>query len=521
MSNPLGRRTRIAIGFASLLAVSPGAMADARAWLSGGARADAVLTLRSIDEADEAMRSLVRSAEIDWLPRASRLLEATNLSTGTDTTRSMVIAVMPAPDAETLPQIVTILPTRSSDALIDAFDAQRVDEGNDLYSFSFAGREYHGRVLPDGHFAISADANTLASLATDNSETNPPSPVRLELLASGSIASLNALLTQAGADDLPTEMFEPILQQADGVIIDLTPDAQSLRADVLVTPLEEGDLDGETGTDRPGTLGPAPFPATDYVFLAHGRLDHPLFARWAKPLLTDTLGLTEDNSQALQRASLLISAPETLFGSGGATVSLALEGEAPQAVQAAVRRALARADGATVDSGASSRVGVPLDHLRFAPPTNATGERPGFGGGIGGMLLGGGRMDPGADQSIAGRMFTRNGRVYLTSATEGEKLDRLIAFSDRTTSVESTGPLNTWLDRLGREQDVRLALNIAPIVKWFAGPARITLPEEIAPVVGGLRTEEGVIRATVLVPAEVIKTLEQFRRVASSMERDR
>ncbi|MCR9217045.1 MAG: hypothetical protein NXI14_07565 [bacterium] len=521
MSNLLGRGTRIAIGLASLLAASPGAIADARAWLSGGTAADAVLTLRSIDEADNAMRSLVRSSEIDWLPRASRLLEATNLSTGTDTTRSMVIAVLPAPHAESLPRIVTILPTRSSDQLIDAFDARRVDEATDLYSFSFAGREYHGRVLPDGHFAISADADTLVSLATDNSETDSPAPVRLELLGGGSIASLNALLTQAGADDLPTEAFAPILRQADGVIFDLTPDAQSLRADVLITPLDGGDLDGETGGDRPETLGPAPFPATDYVLLAHGRLDHPLFARWTKTLLADTLGLAEDDSKALQRASLLISAPETLFGSGGATVSLALEGEDPQSVQAAVRQALSRADGATLEAGASSRVGVRLDHLRFAAPTNANGERPNLGGGIGGMLLGGGRMDPGADQSIAGRMFTRNGRVYLTSATEGEKLDRLIAFSDRTTSVESTGPLNTWLDRLGREQDVRLALNIAPIVKWFAGPARITLPEEIAPVVGGLRTEEGVIRATVLVPAEVIKTLEQFRRVASSMERDR
>lgn len=520
MAYGLGWNTRVACALALLVPTASTALADARAWVSGSAEAaDLVLTLRSVDEADASLRSLSRTAEIDWLPPASRLLEATSLSAGVDTSRPLVIAMLPGAGEEAIPRIVTILPTTSSDALLQAFDAQVLPDSPGLHGFTFAGRPYHARVLPDDHFAISADAGALRALATDGSESRADAPIRLELLGSGSLASLNALLQQAGADELPTELFEPLVADAERLVIDLTPDASSLRADIRIVAREGGELRPSAAPTR--LLEAAPFPDVEFVFLAHGRLDHPLFARWMRPVLTDTLGLGEEEASGLRSASLLISAPETLFGSGGATVSVALQGEHTQALQASIRRSLSALRGASVDAGASSRVGVRLDHLRFAAPTNANGERPNLGGGIGGMLLGGGRMDPGADQSIAGRMFTRNGRVYLTSATEGEKLDRLIAFSDRTTSVESTGPLNTWLDRLGREQDVRLALNIAPIVKWFAGPARITLPEEIDPVVGGLRTEEGVIRATVLVPAEVIKTLEQFRRVASSMERDR
>ena len=526
MVNGVGWSGRMAIGATLAVTATSVAFADARSWVSGADRpAEVVLTLRSVDEADSSLRALTRAAEIEWLPRASRLLEATNLSAGIDTGRSLVIAML-APEEGAAPAIVSIVPSTSAEAMLGAFGATPVDGSSDLHRFSFAGVEYAGRVLPDGHFAISGDPEALRSLSDDGSEVEHEAPVRVELRGAGSVESLEALLDGAGVDGLPADLLEPFTEIADRVVLDLTPDSESLRAEILITPIEGSDLDLAPTEADDTELSDAPFPATDYVCLAHGRLDHPLFAEWMNPLLTGALGLDEDDAREMRSASLLVSAPETLFGSGGATVSIALEGEGADLVRASVRRALAGVSGATVEAEASSRVGVALDHIRFSPQAATPGGGPNFGGGIGGMLLGGGPMDPGADQSIGGRMFSRNGRVYLTSATEGEKLDRLIAFSDRTTSVEAAGPLGDWLDRLGRERNVRMALNIAPLVKWFAGAARmggtsITLPDDIAPVVAGMTADDEGIRATVLIPAEVLQTLEQFRRAGESMGRDR
>lgn len=529
MLNTPNCRTRIAIGIAALLTTASVTLADARAWLSGpDLPADVVLTLRSVDEADAALRSLTRAAQINWLPTASRLLEATNLRAGLNTGRPLAIALLPGGDDDSAPTVVSILPSTTPEQLLKAFEAEATTDSTDLYTFSFADREYAARVLPDGHVAISTDAGALRSLRFgEASQPLTAAPMRLELVGAGSLNSLNSLLQQAGSDALPTAILEPLVEDAQRVIIDLTPDAQSLRADIGIVPRERGKGTDGLSSVPADPLAHAPFPGTDYVFLAHGRLDHPLLARWMKPLLTDTLGLSEETIRGLTSVSLVIDAPETLFGSGGATMSLAFEGERVESVRESMRQAISGVDGASVEPGASSRVGVTLDHVRIAPRIgDASGRPDARGGGIGAMLFGGGRMDPDAQQSISARMFTRNGRLYLTSATEGERLDRLIAFNDRTTTLESTPPLRGWLDRLGSGQDARFALNIAPLMKYLTGAARMSgnslnLPEEVAPVVAGLRSDEQGIRATVLVPAQVIQTLEQFRLAGESRGRDR
>ncbi|XOV75642.1 MAG: hypothetical protein ACFHWZ_00990 [Phycisphaerales bacterium] len=174
------------VRLALLVPTASTALADARAWVSGSAEAaDLVLTLRSVDEADASLRSLSRTAEIDWLPPASRLLEATSLSAGVDTSRPLVIAMLPGAGEEAIPRIVTILPTTSSDALLQAFDAQVLPDSPGLHGFTFAGRPYHARVLPDDHFAISADAGALRPgdrrLRIPSRRTDPPRTPRIRL----------------------------------------------------------------------------------------------------------------------------------------------------------------------------------------------------------------------------------------------------------------------------------------------------------------------------------------------------
>ena len=155
MVNGVGWSGRMAIGATLAVTAASSAFADARSWVSGADRqAEVVLTLRSVDEADSSLRALTRAAEIEWLPRASRLLEATNLTAGIDPSRSLVIAMMAAEEGAA-PAIVSVVPSTSAEAMLEAFGATPVDGSPDLHGFTFAGVEYAGRVLPDGHFAMS------------------------------------------------------------------------------------------------------------------------------------------------------------------------------------------------------------------------------------------------------------------------------------------------------------------------------------------------------------------------------
>jgi hypothetical protein len=519
---------RITIQLASLAALSTAAQAlgDAPAWVGsmpGGPQV--TLSMSSIEGADSSLRDLARSAQIDWLPTAGRLLSSMNLSPGIDTSRPIAFGfrMEDATEGERL-RFLAVLPAERPSAIAANFEALPSPEHPGLFAFEFADRSYFARVLPDDHLAISDSPNLLLALPASGVgalEPQASKPISLTLHGDRSLVVLAALIEGSGLAEQPLAGLGEDSAWPEGVrtiSLDAAPSSDLLSLAIRIEAEPESEQAQRWQTSETVQLGAVPFPQTDAMVVMQGSTADPVMASILSDLAEGLLGIDAGTIAAADSVALLVDAPANILEFSNISVSLALTTDAADELRAAIAGAIERRSGAVIARNASTRAGVSIDRFRLSGAPDRAGQRDGVG-----RLLPNRRSEGG---QIDGRMFTRNGRLYLTSSSTEEGLDRLIAFGPDSDSIDASEFFEEPFSRLPAGSGGRLALNIRPLATasvigaGFQG-GRIELPQVLPPVVASLRTHQSGIEATIIAPAQAIQLLNQVRRVAGEIDRNR
>ncbi len=393
--------------------------------------------------------------------------------------------------------------------------------------FTFAEREYLARVLPDDHLAISDSADLLNSLQNDRDNAVGPNedqasgPIRLTLRGDRSIRLLQSIVTTASGNEeqAPEEQTFAWPEDVESIQIHLTPSAESIEIGMQLVAEPGSELASQWNLARETRLEPIPLPNTEAVLVVQGSMNDGATREFFLPLAAQLLGLNPDAMPDTDSFALLVEPPANMMEFSGLATTVVLTSANPEQTREDLRRIIASLPAAGLTPDAATRVGVSID--RFSVNRNGNNQaQPDRRDGLARFLP---QARGGQSGSIEGRMFSRNGRVYITTTSTQNGLDRLIAFSPESTSIESTGSIGDWMARLPENAGGRLALNIESTVQMYSMfsslvSSRIEVPDEISPIVASLRTGDGRVQANIILPADTLKVIGQVWKSAAGMK---
>jgi len=501
------------------------AMADAGRWLDGQ-RPDALLELTSFGGADAAVRGLTRRAQVDWMPPVHRLLSVSRMTPGADMDRPVAIGFFAGEAGAGGLDFVAVIPGERPAVIAANFDAVPSMAHAGLFEFVFAGEEYFARVLSDDHLAISNAPARLGALqqGDDRVAGETDAPMVLTMRGDRGAMVLASLFDGLEMDLGLLDSMPEFGDEVERVRLALTPSAAGLRVDFTLHAAAGSDAARAWSEGNGSAMEGIPFPSGDFLLVAQMQAQHVVVRELLLNELSGVLGIDARSFERARSLSVLVGAPGPMFGGGMPAVSLAIESEDSDAVRSEIGRAIRAVRGGSYTAEASRRVGVALDH--WSVPMNGAGgngaQATRSGPALG--MFGGGSGRPGArqNQSTTGRVFTRHGRVYMTTATQENGLDRLIAFGPDSKPITEHPGLNELLEQLPAGAVARGALNTKPLVTIavgalnFAGE-RVAVPESLPPVVASMAVGDGTLTTTLIVPVDVVLMLERFRKASAQM----
>jgi len=522
-------RLCIALLGAAILTGTASAQGDAANWVRGmPGGPELMLRMSGIDEAERSLRELSRSARLDWMPTARRLLMATNLTPGIDTARPIAFGFSTENAGDTpIVVFLAVIPADRPSLLAANFEALPSSDYPGLFEFEFAERRYVARVLPDDHLAISDSPRMLLDLR-EVGGPQPVAPVSFTMYGTSWLNTLGMLVESAGLSELPLGGSEPddrmLPDDVKSVHIDLFPAVDALRLDVRVRAVADSEFAQSWKASNEPLSEPIPFPNTPEMLVMQGAMSDPVVRSLVNTLTDLLLGQTEFPIESVRSVSLLLEEFSNLASLASPVLSLAFTSNDAEDLRARLGTALAQRPGTTVTRNARTRVGVEIDRVRlsFSAGANQNGGRSD--GSIRRNFPGGSSNR--ASNTIESRIFARHGRVYLTNASDGNGLDRLIAFGPESASIGTRSELAAWLSRLPEDATGRASVSLGSIARLLAMGAgsqglQITVPDPLPPAVASMRTGDAEVHATLILPAEVVGLLEQIRRASAENGRSR